>query len=315
MTGDPSHFSMLTSKEEGYVTFGDNNKGKIIGKGTIGNKFNFSIDDVLLVDGLKHNLLSISQLCDKGYIVRFESNLCIIEKPNHNMTMFALKQNNVYTINLDELSNEMCFSAVNDDAWLWHRRLGHASMKTISKISSQELVRGIPNIKFIKDKVCDACQLGKQIKTSFKPKNQISTTRPLQLIHLDLFGPIDTTSLGGSKYAFVIVDDYSRYTWTYFLAHKSDCFKCFSKFCKLTQNEKGFMISSIRSDHGGEFQNREFQNFCEVNGYNHNFSTPRNPQQNGVVERKNRNLQEIARTMLNEHSLPKYFWAETVNTT
>ena len=145
-------------------------------------------------------------------------------------------------------------------------------------------------MKFIKDKVYDACQLGKQIKASFKPKNQISTTRPLQLIHLDLFGPIDTTSLGGSKYAFVIVDDYTRYTWTYFLAHKSDCFKCFSKFCKLTQNKKGFMISSIRSDHGGEFQNRDFQNFCEVNGYNHNFSTPRNPQQNGVVERKNRNL-------------------------
>ena len=74
------------------------------------------------------------------------------------------------------------------------------------------------------------------------------------------------------------------------------------------------MISSIRSDHGGEFQNHDFQEFCELNGYNHNFSTPRNPQQNGVVERKNRNLQEMARTMLNEHGLPKYFWAEVVNT-
>ncbi|CAL9113193.1 unnamed protein product [Musa textilis] len=73
------------------------------------------------------------------------------------------------------------------------------------------------------------------------------------------------------------------------------------------------MISSIRSDHGGEFQNHDFQNICEINGYNHNFSTPRNPQQNGVVERKNRNLQEIARTMLNEYNLPKYFWAEVVN--
>ena len=152
----------------------------------------------------------------------------------------------------------MCFSILNDDAWLWHRRLGHESMKQIAKISSRELVRGIPNMKFVKDKVCDACQLGKQIKTSFKPKNQISTTRLLQLIHLDLFGPIDITSLGGSKYTFVIIDDYSRYTWTYFLAHKSDCFKCFSKFCKLTQNEKGFMISSFRSDYGGEFQNCDF---------------------------------------------------------
>ena len=124
---------------------------------------------------------------------------------------------------------------------------------------------------------------------------------------MDLFGPISTSSLGGSKYAFVIVDDYSRYTWTYFLKHKNECFRYFTKFCKLVQNEKGFMISSIRSDHGGEFQNRDFQEFCKSNGYNHNFSTLRNPQQNRVVERKNRNLQEMTRTMLNEHSLPKYF--------
>ena len=314
MTGDPSQFSKLTSIDEGYVTFGDNNKGKIIGKGTIGNKSNFFIKDVLLVDGLKHNLLSISQLCDKGYIVKFESNACIIEKPHKNMSMIALKQNNVYTIDINDLCNEMCFSVLNEDAWLWHRRLGHASMKLITQISSKELVRGIPHIKFIKDNVCDACQLGKQIKGSFKSKNQISTSRPLQLIHMDLFGPISTSSLGGSKYAFVIVDYYSRYTWTYFLKHKNEYFRYFTKFCKLVQNEKGFMISSIRSDHGGEFQNHDFQEFCELNGYNHNFSTPRNPQQNGVVERKNRNLQEMARTMLNEHSLPKYFWAEAVNT-
>ena len=147
----------------------------------------------------------------------------------------------------------MCFAVMNEDAWLWHRRLGHASMKLITQISSKELVRGIPHIKFIKDNVCDACQLGKQIKGSFKSKNQISTSRPLQLIHMDLFGPISTSSLGGSKYAFVIVDDYSRYTWTYFSAHKSECFRYFSKFCKLVQNEKGFMISSIQSDHSGKF--------------------------------------------------------------
>ena len=87
-------------------------------------------------------------------------------------------------------------------------RLGHASMKLISQISSKKLVRGIPHIKFVKDNVCDAYQLGKQIKCSFKPKNQISTSRPLQLIHMDLFGPIATTSLGDRKCAFVIIDGY-----------------------------------------------------------------------------------------------------------
>ena len=118
----------------------------------------------------------------------------------------------------------MCFSVLNDDAWLWHRRLGYASIKLITQISSKELVRGIPYIKFIKDNVCDACQLGKQIKSSFKSKNQISTSRPLQLIHMDLFGPISISSLGDRKYAFVIVDDYSRYTWTYFFKHKNEYF-------------------------------------------------------------------------------------------
>ena len=116
MTGDPSQFSKLTSINEGYVTFGDNNKGKITGKGTIGNKSNFFIEDVLLVDGLKHNLLSISQLCDKGYIVRFESNACIIKKPHKNIFMIALKQNNIYTIDIDDFCNEICFSILNNEA-------------------------------------------------------------------------------------------------------------------------------------------------------------------------------------------------------
>ncbi|MUG03594.1 transposase family protein [Bacillus tequilensis] len=82
------------------------------------------------------------------------------------------------------------------------------------------------------------------------------------------------------------------------MTHKSECLRYFIKFCKLVQNEKGSMISSIRSDHGGEFQNRDFQEFCESNGYNYNFSAPRTPQQNGVVERKNRTLVKIARTMI-----------------
>ena len=134
--------------------------------------------------------------------------------------MTALKHNNVYTIDIDDIFNEICFSALSDNAWLWYRRLGHASMKLISQILSRELVRGSPSIKFVKDKVCDAYHLGKQIKGSFKSKNQISTSRPLQLIHMYLFRPINTTSLGGIKYVFVIVDDYSRYTWTYFLTQK-----------------------------------------------------------------------------------------------
>ena len=131
---------------------------------------------------------------------------------------------------------------------------------------------------------------------------------------MDLFGPNRTLSLGGKRYAFVIVDDFSRFTWILFLANKKDAFYKFQKFCKRTQNERELKFVKIRSDHGGEFDNENFENFCEENDFEHNFSFPRAPPQNGVVERKNRTLQEKAKIMLCENNLPKYFWTEAVNT-
>jgi len=271
------------------------------------------------VDGLMHNLLSISQLCDKGFQIVFEANACkVVDIKNNQVKFIARRHRNVYVIDFDELSsfNVKCLIAQNKnvDSWLWHRRLGHISMSGISKLCKKDLVVGLPKLTFEKDKICDACQQGKQTKESFKAKNVVSTSRPLQLLHMDLFGPIKTSSLSGKKYALVIVDDYSRFTWTFFLAQKDDTFHEFSKFCKKVQNEKEVLISTIRSDHGGEFENHVLKEFCDQNGIVHNFSSPRTPQQNGVVERKNRTLEEMARTMLNEAKLPKYFWAEAVNT-
>ena len=100
-----------------------------------------------------------------------------------------------------------------------------------------------------------------------------------------------------------------------FLTLKSKAFKAFKKFAKAVQHEKDLKIKVLRSDHGGEFQNELFENFCEENGIMHNFSAPRTPQQNEVVERKNRSLEELARTMLNEYDVPKYFWADAMSTT
>ena len=160
---------------------------------------------------------------------------------------------------------------------------------------------------FWKTHLFEACQQGKQIKTSFKSNDVVSTSRLLQLLHMDLFGPTRTLSLGRKKYGYVIVDDYSRYTCVYFLANKHESFKVFEIFCKRVQNEKGFFISCIRSDHGTKFENVEFRSFYEKNGIFHNFSSQRTPQQNGVVERKNRTLQEMARTMLYENSVLNNF--------
>jgi len=116
-----------------------------------------------------------------------------------------------------------------------------------------------------------------------------------------------TMSLDSNLYALVIVDNFSRYTWTLFLAAKNDTFHAFKRLAKMLENEKSSKIVSIRSDHGGEFQNERFEHFYEKHDIKHNFSAPRTPQQNGVVERKNRSFEELVRTMLNENSLPKFF--------
>lgn len=113
-----------------------------------------------------------------------------------------------------------CLVAKNEESWFWHTNLGHVHFDLINKVMSKDLVVGLPKIKFLNDKLCDAGQKGKQTRVSFKPKNVVSTSRPLQLLHLDLFGPARTKSLGVSYYGLFIVDDYSRFTWTLFLSSK-----------------------------------------------------------------------------------------------
>ena len=148
-------------------------------------------------------------------------------------------------------------------------------MNFITQLNKNEHFRGFPKISFEKYKVCEACKVGKQIKISFKNKNFISTSRPLEFLHMDFFGPPRTTSLGGKSYAFLTVDDFSRYTLVLFLAHKNEVFHEFLKFCRKIQNEKGFIISCIRSDNEREFENIDFESFCDEHGIEHNFSASR----------------------------------------
>ena len=309
MTGDISLFFDFVAKKKGFVTYGDNNKGAILGKGSVGNPSSTTISDVLLVEGLKHNLISISQLCDKGYKVSFSKDCCLIENSDKELVFKGLRVNNVYMLDLNEVSltGAKCLVSMSEDSWLWHRRLAHVNFDLLNKIVSKDLVVGLPKIKFSKDHLCDACQMGKQTKISFKSKKIISTTKPLELLHMDIFGTSKIKSLGGNYYGFVIVDDFSRFCWTIFLASKSDTFSAFEKFAKMFQNKLNTKIVTIRSDHGGELKNHIFEEFCEKHGIDHNFSAPRTPQQNGVAECKNRVLEELLRNMINEHALHKYF--------
>jgi len=141
--------------------------------------------------------------------------------------------------------------------------LGHANWRLISKLSKLQVVKGLPDIEYHSDALCSACQKGKIVKSSFKTKDIVFTSGPLELLHIDLFELVNTASLYGSKYGLVIVDDYSRWTWVKFLRSKGNAYDVFSNFCTQIQSEKEMKILKVRSDHGGEFENGPFETFVK----------------------------------------------------
>ncbi|CAH9079864.1 unnamed protein product [Cuscuta europaea] len=317
MTGDKSLFLSLRPFSGGKVTFGDNSKGEIIAVGKIGKSPDHAIDNVFLVKGLKFNLLSISQFCDRGNSVVFDHNVCrIVNNESQQVILEGKRLENTYKVDLDLLPSISltCLSVIDNDPLLWHKRLGHASFSLINKLKNNELVVGLPKIKYSLDHICSACATGKQSRSSFKTKNFVSTSKPIELIHMDLCGPMSVRSRGNKEYVLVIVDDFSRFTWTIFLASKKDTFNEFVVFVRKIEHQTGLHLIKIRSDHGTEFDNSLFEEFCKERGIDHNFSAPRTPQQNGVVERKNRTLEDMTRTMLISSGLARNFWAEALNT-
>ena len=175
-------------------------------------------------------------------------------------------------------------------------------------------MRGLPDSPLTPDGLCDSCQKAKQRKTSFKSKTEFSINKPYYLLHVDLFGPVNVRSIGKKKYVLVMVDEYTRYTWVYFLHSKDETALTLMDHVKQLDNGSEDKVKIIRSDNGTEFRNSTMEEFCKERGVKQEFSAPGTPQQNGVVERKNRTLIEAARTMLDEAKLPTYFWAEAVQT-
>jgi transposase InsO family protein len=142
----------------------------------------------------------------------------------------------------------------------------------------------------------------------------MSTLKIFELLHIDLFGPTTYTSIGGNKYGFIIMDDFTRYTWVTFLVDKSDVFASFKTFIKKVQTEFETTIKKVRSDNGSEFKNTRIDELCDEYGIRHQFSAKYTPQSNGLVERKNRTLIDMARSMLSEYNISHSFWAEAINT-
>ena len=194
------------------ITFGDNSKGKVLGYGKVAISKDLCLETVMLVESLGYNLLSIYHLADAGYNSYF-TNYCVkvFRSDNLKLVLVGYVENNLYVVDLSKESpspSTCLMAAKHDEGWLWHRRLGHVNMRNLKQLLKGEHIVGLTGISFEKDRVCSACVAGKQLKKRHPIKSIITTSRPLELLHLDLFGPSHYDTLGGRKYGLVIVDDY-----------------------------------------------------------------------------------------------------------
>ncbi|GJV24199.1 retrovirus-related pol polyprotein from transposon TNT 1-94 [Tanacetum coccineum] len=325
MTGNIAYLLDFKEFDRGYVTFrGGAHGDRISGKGTLKTD-SLDFEDVYFINELNFNLFSVSQMCDKKNYVLFIDTECLVLSPNFKLpdeSQIILKiprKDNMYNFDMKNIVPKesltcLVVKATLDESMLWHRRLGHINFKNINKLVKDNLERGLPIKRFENDQTCVACLKGKQHRASCKSKVLNPITKPLFMLHMDLFGPTFVSSLMHKKYCLVVTDDYSRFTWVFFLTTKDETSEILKNFIKEIENLVDKKVKIIRSDNGTEFKNKVMDDFCREKGIKREYSVARTPQQNGVAERRNRTLIEAARTMLADSKLPTTFWAEAVST-
>jgi transposase InsO family protein len=313
MTGQRNILSCISEKKFSQkVTLGDDYQYPIKGVGESNHKPNsgnsLKMKDVLYVPGLKKNLLSISALEKKGFRVAFIDGEVLMSAKGETLNeaiIIGSEENGLYK--LKGHSEVAMTHAIENSCELWHRRLAHINYKALPYIC--KAVTGLPELKGDHKDVCNGCAQGKNIKNPF-PKRDSKTKGVLELIHLDVCGPMPSSSISGYVYYVSFIDDYSRKTWIYFLKTKDEVFSKFKEFKALIENLSERKIKILRSDNGGEYTSKEFVNFYKYVGIKRELTTPYNPQQNGVAERKNRTILEAVKTMIHDQDLPMCLWAE-----
>ncbi|GJR97956.1 retrovirus-related pol polyprotein from transposon TNT 1-94 [Tanacetum coccineum] len=279
MTGDRSLLRNFVEKFMGTVRFGNDNFAAITGYGDYIHG-NITICHVYYVEGLGHNLFSVGQFCDGDLEVAFRSNTCYVQNLEGDDLLTGGRDSNLYTISISDMaaSSPICLmsKATSTKSWLWHRRLSHLNFGTINDLTKLDLVDGLPKFKYGKDHLCSACERGKSKKASHPPKLIPSDYSKLELLHMDLCGPMRVASVNGKKYILVIVDDFSRFTWVYFLRSKDETPEIIKKFIAQAQLNYKAKVCKIRTDNGTEFKNATLKAYYEkIYPRNEKFTTSR----------------------------------------
>ena len=215
----------------------------------------------------------------------------ILNRKDEKLALHRVRKGNLFVADLDSASKGglKCFynKASSIQSWLWHMKLSHLNFKTMNSLVNRELVRGLSQMELCQEGMCEACEKGKSNKASHRGKDMSGITELLQLLHMDLVGPVNIMSMSKKKYALVIVNDYFKYTWVLFLHSKDESSQVIFDHVKKFKLEAKLPVRMIRSDNGTEFKNAVLNDFCTEKGISRQYSASRTPQQNGVVERKN----------------------------
>nr|GFC29967.1 retrovirus-related Pol polyprotein from transposon TNT 1-94 [Tanacetum cinerariifolium] len=242
------------------------------------------------------------QFCDSDLEVAFRRNACFVRNLEGVNLLKGDRSTNLYTINLHKMAyaSPICLMAraSSTKSWLWHQRLSHLNFDTINDLAKNDLVSGLPKFKYHKEHFCPSCEQEKSKRASHPPT-------PV---------PNSRQSINEKRYVLVIVDDYSRYTWVHFLRSKDGTPEVIKTFLRRITVLLQSLVIIIRTDNGTEFKNQVLKEYFDSVGISHQVSSVRTPQQNGVVERKNRTLVEAARTMLIFSRVPLFLWAEAIAT-
>ena len=282
---------------------------------------------VLFVPKLTENLLSVPAMALMGAEIRFDKDKCLILKNSKEFVIGHLLSDmyKLYTVNTIEYAQVSKTDSARS-LKVWHCRLGHLNFTYVNQLVKKEMVDGLNcDVETQPQKECEACILGKRQKKPFPKQSQHRATRPYEIVHSDVCGPMQVESKGGSKYMLTFTDDYSRYTTVYFIKSKIEVLSKFQEYVNSVEKHTGHQIMKLnilaeddvkvlRSDNGGEYTSNNFAKFCGEKGISHEFTVPYCPQQNGVAERMNRTIMEGARSMLFQAKLPLEFWAEACST-
>ncbi|KAI3800975.1 hypothetical protein L1987_29075 [Smallanthus sonchifolius] len=294
MTGMQCVFASLDKKVGGNVRFGDGSCVEIEGRGSVildcNNDEQRLLTNVYFIPKLRSNILSLGQATENGCEIRMKDEFLWFYGSDGKLLMKVLRSpNRLYKVNL-KIGSPLCFhTKVEDISWLWHGRLGHVNFETLRIMTSKGMTR-----------------------RPFPAQAVYRASRPLELISMDLCGPITRTSPAGNKYFMLLVDDCTRFMWIYVIKSKDQAFGVFKLFKAKVEKQYNHQIKALRSDRGGEFVSQEFNKFCDSEGINRLLTVPYSPQQNGSVERRNMTILNMTRSIMKAMKMPQDFWAEGV---